>query len=332
MARIKTVFSSNSQLAHVWAQQNQSEGKNPSGSLYFRNTNELYSYGAHYLLAKIYKTKSKIINKRHYPAQKFALVNNYNYSSTTNRQRGDTIDALRGKMPYFYTPSPDSVSKTRVHLTKAYKNSFDYVLGKKRVTSQDDIRYILSNITGAFEQLIKFRNLNRLAPIRMDNKKFNECKKHLEAHLARYHELNTPEMLEKKAIEKEKREARKAILEAKKLEDAIQAFRNYEQISPRLRELTHDILRVQTRIDTGAQDVQTSRGAVVPLEEAKLMLSVLNRCAQKQNRKLECFDASKFMRIGAFRLESVQAYGENDFELKIGCHKILLSEANEVLQ
>lgn len=47
---MKTVFSP-SELAHVWANQLQSEGRTAGNNFYFRN-NEIFSYGSHFKIAK----------------------------------------------------------------------------------------------------------------------------------------------------------------------------------------------------------------------------------------------------------------------------------------
>jgi len=85
--RKKTVFS-NSQLAHVWAQQTQETGRNSSGSMFFEN-DVIYSYGRHYAIAKIHGN--------------VVLVNEWNYSSTTNMHRIKVINAV-SHIDYFFVP------------------------------------------------------------------------------------------------------------------------------------------------------------------------------------------------------------------------------------
>lgn len=48
---MKKVFGSHRQLAHVWAQQNQPEGRSSDGRMFFDGPT-LYSYGRHYAIAK----------------------------------------------------------------------------------------------------------------------------------------------------------------------------------------------------------------------------------------------------------------------------------------
>lgn len=88
---MKKVFSSNSQVCHVWAQQTQSEGR--TNSVFFRDT-VIFSYGEHYPMAKIHKVKGQL----------FALINSANYSVTTSQHKSDVRSALRGLMPYFDSP------------------------------------------------------------------------------------------------------------------------------------------------------------------------------------------------------------------------------------
>mgnify|MGYP003650418996 FL=1 len=58
---MKKVFSNTSETIHVFAQQTQSEGRNSSSSVYFRE-NKIYSYGSHYLLGEYINPETIIIN------------------------------------------------------------------------------------------------------------------------------------------------------------------------------------------------------------------------------------------------------------------------------
>lgn len=78
----KKVFE-NSMVAHVWAQQNQDEGRSNNGQLYF-DGKTIYSYG------------------RHYPAgyvvdENTVLINSDKYSITTSKHLGYVYSAVRGK-------------------------------------------------------------------------------------------------------------------------------------------------------------------------------------------------------------------------------------------
>ena len=76
---MKKVFQNTSEVVHVFAQQSQSEGRNQSGSIYFRD-NKIYSYGSHYLLGEFINSETIIIN-------------DFGYSVTTSKHISELINA-----------------------------------------------------------------------------------------------------------------------------------------------------------------------------------------------------------------------------------------------
>jgi hypothetical protein len=72
---MKKVFS-NADLAHTYAQQSQSEGRNSNGSFYFRGVT-LYSYGSHFVICKFVKNEQ---------GQETLLFTLRTYSNTTAKQ------------------------------------------------------------------------------------------------------------------------------------------------------------------------------------------------------------------------------------------------------
>lgn len=85
---MQTVFS-NSMVAHVWAQQSQSEGRSNNGNLYFDGP-VIYSYGSHFVAGYIDREGA-------------AWINSDSYSPTTAKHMSYVSRAVRGK--YFPVPS-----------------------------------------------------------------------------------------------------------------------------------------------------------------------------------------------------------------------------------
>ena len=56
---MKTVFT-NSEIVHVFNEQNQNDGRTSNGSMYFYN-NKIYSYGSHYLLAQFLDSQTVLL-------------------------------------------------------------------------------------------------------------------------------------------------------------------------------------------------------------------------------------------------------------------------------
>lgn len=81
---MKTVFQSNSELAHVWANQSQSHGK--ANSMFF-NYNTAYSYGFHYMAGELLTLKG----------EKICILNSMRYSVTTSKHVNELRSAAMGK-------------------------------------------------------------------------------------------------------------------------------------------------------------------------------------------------------------------------------------------
>lgn len=87
---MKTVFSSNYDLAHVYAQRMQHEGR--ANSMFFEG-DKIYSYGYHYELARFIDDKT-------------ILINNRGYSSSTGKHIG-IVSGATSQYKQFYTMSCD---------------------------------------------------------------------------------------------------------------------------------------------------------------------------------------------------------------------------------
>lgn len=80
---MKRVFSTSAEVAHIWAQQNQNEGRTSKGHCFFEGA-FIWSYGKHYCLGAI------LTNKK---GEKLAVLNDDNSSLTTNGQRHEVRSA-----------------------------------------------------------------------------------------------------------------------------------------------------------------------------------------------------------------------------------------------
>tara|TARA_R110002073_G_scaffold91354_1_gene215089 strand:- start:315 stop:1175 length:861 start_codon:yes stop_codon:yes gene_type:complete len=84
---MKKVFQNTSETIHVFAQQTQSEGRNSSSSVYFRE-NKIYSYGSHYLLGEFISPETIIIN-------------DFGYSVSTSKHISELKQATYHKERFF---------------------------------------------------------------------------------------------------------------------------------------------------------------------------------------------------------------------------------------
>lgn len=292
---MKTVFT-NSQVAHVFAQQNQPHGRNAEKTFYFEG-NILYSYGSHFKAAAIHTVKG----------QRFALVNSHNYSPSTSKHLHAARDAVRGLMPYFSAFDVTDLNKTAIDLETDIQCAIDFALAKKKVESRDSIGWATDHIQTQLNNCNEFRAILGKKALKLDAKKMKAVQAHLEARLARFQELNTPAEIERRATEKQARLARK-------YEKDIADFRNGARAYS-LRDLPFELLRIE------GDEVITSRGAEVPLTAAKQLHQAIKAGLDVVGKT-----------VGSFTVESLTPFmASKDIVVKIGCHKILLSEANQVL-
>ena len=294
--RIKQVFTS-SMVAHVWAQQTQYDGRNAQGNIYFRG-DSIYSYGSHYLMGKIHEVNGKRV----------ALINEYSYSPTTVRHRYHTIDAVRGLIQYFLVPNPNDINAPEnLQYFKDKVNDYaDSLLKKSKVDSKETITRCFEILMGLVSEANEFAMFINESFIGVSTEKLDAIESHLKKRLARYKELNTPEMIAK-------REAKRQANAEKKLAEAIKNFRQGTG-NGYIYDLPYALLRIQ------GNDVRTSRGATVPVKLAKLMLTKILKGENVIGRHL-----------GSFTVNAISDAANNDKVLTIGCHKILLSEAVNVL-
>ena len=127
---MKKVFQNTSEVVHVFAQQTQSEARNQSGSIYFRD-NRIYSYGSHYLLGEF-------INKD------TIIINDFGYSVTTSKHISELINAT-SQYNRFYTSSID---------IKHVETEIDYNIKKLSKANKPEI--YISNITKLKSKLTKW--------------------------------------------------------------------------------------------------------------------------------------------------------------------------------
>lgn len=217
--RIKTVFK-NSECAHVWASQTQEHGRNANGSLYFNGTS-IYSYGRHYHLGEILTVKG----------QRVVMINTKGYSSTTTQHIWDvksatshmiSIDCDAGNLE-----PRQALEDTHALLGERYYDAF------KRLDFYSSSWYMgkdapFNDFKKDVNEFNSHCDLFGFLDLKIDLTSEHEslwAEKQLESR-ERLARLNTPEALEKKRIEKEKREAKAEALKNMKIEEARQVWIN----------------------------------------------------------------------------------------------------------
>lgn len=291
MKRIKQVFTSSSQVFHLWANQSQQSARQAGAqtrdgstiySRAFFEGNSAYSYGHHYEVGRIME----------YNGVKLAIVNNTGDSNTTSKHINEAYDALENLMP---------------RLKASTFNVFDALL-----ENQDQLINRLMNQLNrrSFYYEAKFLGQYDLK----DLKEFNDLCQLLGHKQLQLHVDDELEQVVNAYIKS--CVARTKFLDASKQERLIvknaKDLEAWKQGGPAfqfLRNIRPMIVRVKDQV------VQTSSGAEVPLSDALKLLS-----------KLETGKLKKGEKIGSFEFTSCK-----NNVLTIGCHTFDLKNVKETL-
>lgn len=292
--RIKRVFSSKNQVLHLWANQSQSDAR--CRNVFFEGKS-VYSYGHHYELGRLVE----------YNGVTVAMINTQGYSMTTSGHINAAFHAVE-HLPNLGTKS--NLNDVRQALVdkqdEIISTLFDHFNRRTFWHDSKWDQYDENNIKNIkdFNALAKLLGHPELAlDVNFDFIQiYNE---YIQERLEREKYLNSPEMLaqkeekKQKALERQKIKQAALVLEWKR---GGPSFKGLANVSPQ-------IFRIQ------GNEIHTSRGAIVPLQDAKNLMAKIMKSKAKTGDK-----------IGAFNLTSIQ----NDI-VRIGCHTFSLSEAKDIL-
>jgi hypothetical protein len=231
---MKTVFSSNSEVAHVWAQRTHSYGRNQNGSLFFNGGN-LYSYGYHCLLGEF------ITNEKNEVA---VIINTDYYSATTAK-----------------------------HSNLAWGATTHYTQFERKYTEERRVISLLNDLEAkllrARKPLIYISEANAIIDAYSDYLKFKHGRAVLPKSIIKAYapfKLDDDELkvLQDKDRKRRNKEAQK---EKEKLKIEINAFLNYKTDYIN----NYKINDAYIRISKDKKCIETSKGVKVPVREARAL-------------------------------------------------------------
>lgn len=286
---MKTVFTNN-ELAHVWIKETQNEGR--GSSFYFRGA-VIYSYGDHFPIAQIYH------NKR----GKVVLMTEKKYSVTTAKH----ISLTRRAIDCDYVPALNvMVDDTKFSTKQLHHDNLNYALKKietlvlKSTRARSNAAYYLNTAMDAARDYQKY----------IDYFKPSLLSIHKKAYDALITDLYFTQELKDKiraaaALEVKRQEARHATA----IENEKEALLLWRAGGALNRSFQYTALRIKD------DHVETSRGARVPIDQARILASMI-----KDKKDVLDFE------IDGFKIVSY-AGGI----LKIGCHEITQNEIDALL-
>ena len=306
----------NSQVAHVWANQSKTTAK---GSNFFFNNKSIYSYGHHFEVARLVQTEKG--NKT------IALLEPRTYSNSTNRHQSLARNAVHGLHESFDFQLP-SYDLTKDDFLRAFER-FEKLVIDSLKKSQRAIKYKALHIREAVNAVDQWNKLKTYFPT-------------LTKGIKKLKALDQ-EQIDKLVESEKKQKAIEAKKRKKEIDAKVKLWLNHD-----INSLPHDaktmirqkasIIRANTKdgimkakLKSNGKsttmyfkpeirlldEIETSRGAIVPLDHARVFFNAIKRFEKNPN---EC---KSHFRVGHFTLDKLTEKGA-----KIGCHLLEWKEIN----
>lgn len=260
---MKKVFSSNSQLAHVWANQLQLEGR--ASSMFFYGP-VIYSYGHHYEIARFLETDN---------GQKVCFVNANGYSNSTAKHTAHVWAAIPDGIPTFKVPfaTGSTYSYNRVHHidVQSLPGIIAAMLVECKNLCHDQIKartnfYSFSQAAGRYETIVEICQLFNLdIPARPEN--------YEAARIKAEHLRNT----------QGERQRAKELKELEKSKELLAKWLQHE-FNGQLYNVP-----VHLRISRDGKLIETTKGAKVDLQAGLRLLAKLRNGSDVKGEKIDGF-------------------------------------------
>ena len=256
---MKTVFSSNYDVIHAFAQQNQYEGRNQTRSVFFYD-NKIYSYGHHYLLGEFIDKNTIVINDK-------------GYSNSTAKHINILIGATSQYKQYFLT---------KIDIDYIHSHVFNYL--KPKLAKARKPQIYLSEIFSLWHSLNEFAIDRKQKTKLAKNPKFQQLLRFVDM-------LQDSENLEALKDWQRKENERKNREEKKLFRDKLKKFNEYKIDFFRVGNL--DFLR----LSKCGQYVETSQGVKIDISEAKRYYNILSSGANMRGEKISHYITKSFDKL-----------------------------------
>ncbi len=309
--RLRYVYSTASEVLHLWANQTQDSARTPGGngrgmhgyngtSRLFFEGRDAYSYGRHYKLATLKKINGRIV----------ALIRHDSYSVTTGTHIRDAEHAAEHLPVIRVDDSFNWKAGLIREQATLIADLFDCLNGRSFYSSY---RVFDSYTRDRFKRFNEVCDAVGMPQLKLEVP--DELIQLLQAHIKacvkreeqRRAERLTPEGVARLEAERVKRDAAKLRKEQASIE--LWKAGKIHAIPNAARTLSTQLIRIHN------DSVETSRGARVPLADAVAAF-----------RAIEAGTANKGMPVGPFRFDGLEGN-----IIRIGCHRISIEEARSVL-
>ena len=286
---MKKVFSNTSEVVHVFAQQTQSEGRNGTSSIYFRD-NKIYSYGSHYLLGEFINDETIIIN-------------DFGYSVTTSKHINELINATC-HYKQFFTSSID---------IKHVETEIDYNLKKLSKANKPEI--YISNITKLESNLTKWvdfckENKIKKRPFQIFDYAINKSDYNYKKIVKIANSLLTAETIEKIKAKGKNEAINQKAKDKRELKIKLDKFNAYKIDRFKIGEFDY------LRLSQNGQFVETSQHIRIEKSEAKKLYFAIKNKIDIRGQRVGYYTINKIdnkaLTVGCHKIciKSVQKVGQ----------------------
>lgn len=294
-------------VAHLWANQSQPTAYTARRNFYYDGST-IYSYGEHFPVAK----HVEIGTGKH--KRRCVLVNNASTTNTTNKHRGHVRDALRGLgLPAFNVP----------HLEPRALHGHGLSNDIHKHNLEDYQQCIAELAAKAKRARVNCDWLGTQCQAMVDEANAYAAFFKLRKRFKVPTDLDLADLAAKAKAEQERTKARRAKQDAERAKR--QAARNaelateLEQWKRGERDSVPSDYWGDTLLRVRGSYIQTSRGAVVPVDEATKLLPLI--------RRGKAWHANgQTMAVGSFQLSEVTEQGD----IRVGCHTIKRDELERI--
>jgi hypothetical protein len=293
--RVKHVVSSG-EVPHLWFHKAQASAKNGTGSFFFEG-DTIFSYGRHFAIAR-HVTSGK---------RSAVLFTEHNYSNTTSGHKSAVRSAIPEGTLIFHVLDVFRYDRSGNHET-----NLKYYM--------ECIERHLVTASRARSSYKKEWEHSRAVSLRTEAREYAKFFKQPLPKIAPIPALDSAALANIK-----KREAKKSAQQAAETKArVIEAVKQEAELLARWRtgEVRNSSLYVSPialRLTQDKTEVETSRGARIPVDHARRVLAVVRRVVERQ----EAFVSNGHsIHAGPYKVDRIETNGT----LKAGCHTIALAE------
>lgn len=292
---MKTVFSSTSEVCHIFAQQSQAEGR--AGNVFFQG-DTIYSYGRHFAIAKFETLPS---------GAQVVLITTRKYSVSTSKHTSEVRHAVN-HLPRLYVNDPAAPVRDNLEYLRG---KFDGTLGQIAATKHKvRIANLSADISGYISSALAICTAYDM-PIPawciMSDDVTKQAAAYAAAQIARNAELA-------------------AIREAAQLEHTKKLKKDFSAWKKGADIHTSNLYQFPVALRIVGDTVQTSHGARITIVDVKKSWIWQAVQAVKASKEERIFEGDTRPTLGIYRADKILANGD----LIAGCHNIPFKELAKV--